>query len=102
MDLLAVIDWYSHYVLSWELSNTLDNWCCLKVLETALVQAEPSIFNTDQGRQFTCEQFTSRLKQRQVLISMDGRGRALDNVFIERLWQCRPPANWTIGVFQVR
>lgn len=87
MYLVAVIDWYSRYVLSWQLSNTLDNWFCLEALESALAQAQPCIFNTDQGCQFTSEAFTTRLKKQQILISMDGRGRALDNVFIERLWR---------------
>jgi len=87
MYLTAVIDWYSRYVLAWELSNTLDHLFCVSALETALEEAQPVIFNTDQGSQFTSPAFTRRLRERQILISMDGRGRALDNVFIERLWR---------------
>ena len=87
MYLVAVIDWYSRYVLAWELSNTLDPLFCISALQQALTCAEPVIFNTDQGSQFTSPEFTRELRQRQILISMDGRGRALDNVFIERLWR---------------
>lgn len=87
MYLVAVIDWYSRYVLAWELSNTLDSLFCISALQQALTGAEPVIFNTDQGSQFTSPEFTRVLRQRQILISMDGRGRALDNVFIERLWR---------------
>lgn len=87
MYLTAVIDWYSRYVLAWELSNTLDHLFCVSALEDALRCGEPIIFNTDQGSQFTTPEFTRRLLERQILISMDGRGRALDNVFIERLWR---------------
>jgi putative transposase len=85
--LTAVIDWYSRYVLSWELSNTLDTSFCLEALEKALKVATPEIFNTDQGVQFTSDDFTSRLLKSGIAISMDGRGRALDNVFVERLWR---------------
>ena len=84
---VAVIDWYSRYVLAWDISNTQDASFCVKVLEKALQVNHPVIFNTDQGSQFTSEQFTQRLMEANVLISMDGRGRALDNVFIERLWR---------------
>jgi putative transposase len=87
MYLAAVIDWNSRYVLSWELSNTMDYIFCLSALEVALAQGEPILFNTDQGSQYTSPQFTQPLLDRQILISMDGRGRALDNVFIERLWR---------------
>lgn len=87
MYLTAVIDWYSRYVLSWELSNTMDHLPCCDALASALEHAEPVIFNTDQGSQFTSKEFTQILLDRQILISMDGRGRALDNVFIERLWR---------------
>jgi len=86
MYLVAVIDWYSRYVLSWRISNTLDVGFCVDAMNEALEHGEPVIFNTDQGSQFTSEAFTKILLQRQILISMDGRGRALDNVFIERLW----------------
>lgn len=87
MYLVAVIDWYSRYVLSWRLSNTLDNLFCLEALEDALKIATPEIFNTDQGAQFTSREFTGRLENAKVKISMDGRGRALDNIFVERLWR---------------
>jgi putative transposase len=87
MYLTAVIDWYSRYVLSWRLSNTLDGRFCLEALEEALSGGRPAIFNTDQGVQFTAKAFTGRLEEHGVSVSMDGRGRALDNVFIERLWR---------------
>lgn len=85
--LVAVMDWYSRYVVSWRLSNTLTVTFCLEALEAALSIGQPEIFNTDQGSQFTSDAFTSRLKDAEVQISMDGRGRAMDNVFIERLWR---------------
>jgi len=85
--LVAVMDWYSRYVLSWRLSNTLTGSFCLEALDEALAQAKPEIFNSDQGSQFTATAFTSRLEMAGVAISMDGRGRAIDNVFIERLWR---------------
>lgn len=87
MYLVAIIDWYSRYVLSWRLSNTLDGEFCLDALEAALQIAVPDIFNTDQGAQFTCRDFTGRLEKAGIQISMDGRGRCLDNIFIERLWR---------------
>jgi putative transposase len=87
MYLVAIIDWYSRYVVTWQLSNTLDGLFCLDALDLALAQARPEIFNTDQGAQFTALEFTSRLEAAEVCISMDGRGRALDNVFVERLWR---------------
>ncbi len=87
MYLVAIVDWYSRYVLSWELSNTLDTRFCLVALERALEQGSPTIFNTDQGVQFTSAAYTQRLEQAGVQISWDGRGRALDNVFIERIWR---------------
>ena len=87
MYLVAVMDWYSRYVLSWELSNTLDTTFCLAALEMALHGGQPEIFNTDQGAQFTSHAFTHRLEEQGVAISMDGRGRAFDNIFIERLWR---------------
>ncbi|MDP7179482.1 MAG: IS3 family transposase [Verrucomicrobiota bacterium] len=89
MYLAAVIDWRSRYVLSWELSNTMENLFCVDALEGALRLGQPEIFNTDQGAQFTSEAFTGVLLAKEIAISMDGRGRALDNVFIERLW-------WTV------
>jgi len=86
--LAAVIDWYSRKVLSWRLSNTLDSGFCVDCLEQALqTYGIPEIFNTDQGCQFTSEAFTSVLKAHCISISMDGRGRALDNIFVERLWR---------------
>jgi putative transposase len=87
MYLTAVIDWFSRYVLSWRLSNTLDGGFCLEALEEALSTGRPEIFNTDQGVQFTARAYTGRLEEAGVAVSMDGRGRALDNVFIERLWR---------------
>jgi putative transposase len=85
--LVAIMDWYSRYVLAWRLSNRLDGAFCLEALDEALANGRPEIFNSDQGAQFTSAEFTSRLLDRAVAISMDGRGRALDNVFIERLWR---------------
>jgi len=85
--LVAVMDWYSRCVLSWRLSNTLTGSFCLEALNEALAHAKPEIFNSDQGSQFTATAFTSRLESQGVAISMDGRGRAIDNVFIERLWR---------------
>jgi len=87
MYLTVVMDWYSRYVLSWRLSNTLDGLFCLEALEEALTHATPEIFNTDQGVQYTATAFTDRLELAGVAISMDGRGRWLDNVFVERLWR---------------
>jgi putative transposase len=87
MYLVAIIDWYSRYVMAWQLSNTLDGIFCLDALDRALTQGRPEIFNTDQGVQFTALDFTSRLEKADIRISMDGRGRALDNVFVERLWR---------------
>jgi putative transposase len=86
--LVAVLDWYSRYVLSWELSVTLDSEFCVSALERALRQyGNPEIFNTDQGVQFTSRDFLAPLQERGIRISMDGKGRALDNVFVERLWR---------------
>jgi putative transposase len=85
--LVAVMDWHSRCVLSWDLSITLDTEFCLAALERALLPTRPRIFNTDQGSQFTSESFTSRLKESEVRISMDGKGRAFDNIMIERLWR---------------
>jgi len=87
MYLVAVIDWYSRYILTWELSNTLDGHFCQVALQQALTQGRPEIFNTDQGVQFTATDFTDILEQAHIQISMDGRGRALDNIFIERFWR---------------
>lgn len=87
MYLTAVIDWYSRYVLAWQLSNTLDSLFCVEALQQALTMGCPEIFNTDQGVQFTSTAFTSILETAQIRISMDGKGRALDNIFVERLWR---------------
>ena len=87
MYLVAVIDWYSRYVLSWQLSNTLDGAFCLTALHQAFQQGAPEIFNTDQGVQFTAHAFTAAVEAAGSRMSMDGRGRALDNIFIERLWR---------------
>ena len=87
--LVAVIDWYSRYVLSWELSNTLDADFCVEALKTALSKGTPEIFNTDQGSQFTSSKFIGTLTEHpnKIRISMDGRGRCFDNIFVERLWR---------------
>ena len=87
MYLAAVIDWYSRYVIAWRLSNTLDGSFCLEMLDEALRAGKPEVFNTDQGVQFTAAAFSGRLESAGVAVSMDGRGRALDNVFVERLWR---------------
>jgi putative transposase len=87
MYLTAVIDWFSRYVLSWRLSNTLDGGFCLEALDEALSRGRPEVFNTDQGSQFTSREYTGRLEGAGVAVSRDGRGRALDNVFVERLWR---------------
>jgi putative transposase len=87
MYLAAVIDWRSRYVLGWRLSNTLDGTFCVDLLDEVLKRRKPEVFNTDQGVQFTARSFVSRLEQAGVQISMDGKGRALDNVFVERLWR---------------
>lgn len=85
--LTAIIDWYSRYVLSWKLSNTLDTRFCVETLEEALKIGTPAIFNTDQGAQYTAQAFLDPLKAKEIKISMDSKGRAIDNVFIERLWR---------------
>jgi putative transposase len=85
--LVAIIDWFSRYVLAWELSVTLDSHFCVSALERALMTGQPEVFNTDQGAQFTSQVFTERLLEREIRLSMDGRGRALDNIFVERLWR---------------
>lgn len=85
--LVAILDWYSRFVLAWRLSNTLDTHFCVEALEAALSVSQPEIFNTDQGSQFTSLQFTGILENRNIRISMDGRGRVFDNIFVERLWR---------------
>jgi putative transposase len=87
MYLVAIIDWFSRYVLAWQLSNTLDGYFCIEALRQALQRGQPEIFNTDQGAQFTALNFTGLLEAAHIRISMDGRGRALDNIFVERLWR---------------
>jgi len=87
MYLAAIIDWFSRYVLAWRLSNTLDGSFCLEMLEEALRRGRPEVFNTDQGVQFTAQAWTGRLESAEVAVSMDGKGRCLDNVFVERLWR---------------
>ena len=85
--LVAVMDWFSRFVLAWKLSNSMEARFCVEALERALRTDRPRIFNTDQGAQFTSEEFTGTLTRAGIQISMDGRGRALDNVFVERLWR---------------
>jgi putative transposase len=85
--LVAILDWFSRYVLAWEVSVSLESAFCLAALEWALKTGSPGIFNTDQGAQFTSEEFTKRLEERGITISMEGRGRAMDNIFVERLWR---------------
>ena len=85
--LAAILDWFSRYVISWRLSNTLDQYFCLEMLEEALSSGKPAIFNSDQGSQFTALKFTGMLEDRGIAVSMDGRGRFYDNIFIERLWR---------------
>ena len=86
--LVAIMDWFSRYVLSWGLSITLESDSCVEALYNALMNgARPMIFNSDQGSQFTSNNFTSLLEDHGILISMDGRGRAFDNIFVERLWR---------------
>ena len=86
--LVAIIDWHSRAILSWRLSNTMDNAFCCEALDEALQKyGSPEVFNSDQGSQFTSQDFINRLKAKHISISMDGRGRALDNVFVERLWR---------------
>lgn len=85
--LVAIMDWYSRYVVSWMLSNTADVQFCLDALEQALLKNKPEIFNSDQGAQFTSNDFTGRLESSGIQISMDGRGRVYDNIYVERLWR---------------
>jgi putative transposase len=85
--LVAVMDWFSRYVISWEVSNSLDTFFCLSALNNSLRLSKPEIFNNDQGSQFTSHAFTDRLEHAGILVSWDGRGRLWDNIFIERLWR---------------
>jgi putative transposase len=99
--LAAVIDWYSRYVIAWRLSNTLDGSFCLDMLEEALGQGKPEVFNTDQGVQFTAAAWTSRLERAGVAVSMDGKGRWADNVFVERLWRTVKYENVYLNRYEV-
>ena len=85
--LVAIIDWFSRYVISWNIGNTPDVDLCMEALEESLTYGKPEIFNTDQGSQFTSDKFTGKLKDNKIKISMDGRGMMFDNIFIERLWR---------------
>ncbi|MEW6260806.1 MAG: IS3 family transposase, partial [Thermodesulfobacteriota bacterium] len=85
--LVAIMDWFSRYVISWSVSITMDVHFCLEALDNALLNASPEIFNTDQGAQFTSREFTKKLQEAGIRISMDGKGRFFDNIFIERLWR---------------
>jgi putative transposase len=87
--LVAIIDWYSRYVIAWKLSNTLDATFCVEALNEAFAKGKrrPEVFNSDQGSQFTCAEFIAVLERFDIKISMDGRGRAFDNIFVERLWR---------------
>ena len=85
--LVAVIDWFSRYILSWELSNSLDVYFCIEALDRALREGKPKIFNTDQGSQFTSIKFTEKVISNNIRLSMDSKGRALDNIYIERFWR---------------
>jgi putative transposase len=85
--LVAILDWFSRYVLAWEVSVSLESAFCVTALQWALQRGCPEIFNTDQGAQFTSEEFTKKLEEYGITISMDGRGRAMDNIFVERLWR---------------
>ena len=85
--LVAIMDWHSRHVLAWKLSNTMDTDFCVTALEAALGKGRPEIFNTDQGAQFTSDAFTQTLQERGIRVSMDGKGRYLDNIFVERLWR---------------
>lgn len=87
MYLVAIIDWFSRYILSWKISNSMDTLFCIDALEEAFKFGVPDIFNSDQGSQFTSSKFTGRLHEKNIQISMDGRGRAHDNIFIERFWR---------------
>ena len=85
--LVAIMDWYSRYVVAWKLSNTLDTGFCMEALAQALERGKPLVFNTDQGSQFTSREFTQALQDQGVRISMDGKGRYTDNILVERLWR---------------
>ncbi len=98
--LVAIIDWFSRYVVAWKLSNSLEIGFCLECLNEALAHGRPQIFNTDQGAHFTSPQFTGILESNQVQISMDGRGRCMDNIFTERLWRTVKQENIYLNSYQ--
>ena len=98
--LVAIMDWFSRYVLSWRVSNTLDTLFCMECLAEALTYGRPEIFNNDQGSQFTSIEFTQKLLDAKIRISMDGRGRVFDNIFIERLWRTVKYGNIYINEYQ--
>ena len=98
--LVAIMDWYSRYVLSWRLSNTLEADFCVECAEDALNTGRPDVFNSDQGVQFTSKDFTGQLLDKQIRISMDGRGRVFDNIFIERLWRTVKYSNIYVQEYQ--
>ncbi len=100
--LIAIIDWYSRYVINWKLSNSLDMEFCLECLNEALNQnqTKPDIFNSDQGSHFTSPKFTGILTDNNIQISMDGRGRCLDNIFVERLWRTVKQENIYLNLYQ--
>ncbi len=99
--LVAIMDWHSRYVLAWRLSNTMDVDFCVQALEEALSKGRPEIFNTDQGSQFTSEAFTGLLEREGVRVSMDGKGRYSDNIFVERLWRTVKYEEVYLKAFQV-
>jgi len=98
--LVAIIDWFSRYVISWKLSNCLEIEFCLECLKEALDKEQPLIFNSDQGSHFTSPQFTSILEAKQIKISMDGRGRCMDNIFTERLWRTVKQENIYLNFYE--
>lgn len=98
--LIAIIDWYSRYVINWKVSNTLEIDFCLECLSEALKKSRPEIFNSDQGSHFTSSKFTGILEANNVQISMDGRGRYLDNIFVERLWRSVKQENIYLSAYQ--
>ena len=98
--LVAIMDWYSRYVVAWRLSNTMDADFCVEALEEALGKGKPEVFNTDQGSQFTSEGFTGILARHGVKISMDGKGRYADNIFMERLWRTVKSRGLSEGLLQ--
>ena len=99
--LVAIMDWFSRYVISWRLSNNLEVAFCLECLDEALEYRQPEIFNSDQGSQFTSLDFTGRLLENRISISMDGRGRVFDNIFVERLWRSVKYENVYIQGYQI-